>query len=348
MPGRVVSAPSCRCAGEPGTVPGEQEGRALWEMLPLPALLRCQGCRQQGLREGGIRSIKIDPVTLSAAGSSFEACLQCGHSPRTRFHLLPDTHRPSPGQQPPGTGEWSEGPDSPVRRSAPIAAGLEAALRYAGTTARCWGPAPWRGEPDGQPGQRGQECGKTTTNKPTPPVTEKEGGEQSFAARRHPGAGRARGRVVLERAAAPAATCPEWPQLPFPGHRVAVTGALGTAAPHHPCLKLHLLLAAELRDFNLLITLCRGGAGRAQEECLEVSSAQRGWSPSCPHPDIPTVSFGGTSSSPACHILPGWDWNKNRSRTWDQGAGPQPGAESRPGRAGEGLLGLELPRHMRL
>lgn len=48
---------------------------------------------------------------------------------------------------------------------------------------------------------------------------------------------------------------PRWPQLPFPRQHTAVTGASSTTAPQHPRLKLHLLLAAELRDFNLLIML---------------------------------------------------------------------------------------------
>lgn len=68
-------------------------------------------------------------------------------------------------------------------------------------------------------------------------------------------ASHAHGRVLLEgtlqhqQPPAPVASA-ALPWVPRCCH-----AASGTADPHHPCLKLHLLLAAELRDFNLLITL---------------------------------------------------------------------------------------------
>lgn len=72
--------------------------------------------------------------------------------------------------------------------------------------------------------------------------------------------------------------------------------------------------------------MSRGGAGRAQEECLEVSSARRGGSPSCPHLRVPTMSCLGTPVLPS---LPRLDWDQEqnvgpetRTRTrWAKAAG---------------------------
>lgn len=98
-----------RCQHHPATVPGSQSlssrsrrDRHGGTRFPSQHCCAARAASSRDPAEGRIRSIQTDPVTGGAAGSSFEACLQCGHSPRTRFHLLPGTHRPSRGQQPLG------------------------------------------------------------------------------------------------------------------------------------------------------------------------------------------------------------------------------------------------------
>lgn len=115
----------------------------------------------------------------------------------------------------------------------------------------CSAPGQHRGESRTPAWAVGPGRSKTTTNKPARPVTEKEaGGDQGSL----PGCTEDR-RGFRERGLWHQSHLPRWPRLPFPRRHIAVTGASGTTAPQHPCLKLHLLLAAELRDFNLLITL---------------------------------------------------------------------------------------------
>lgn len=58
--------------------------------------------------------------------------------------------------------------------------------------------------------------------------------------------------------------------------------------------------------------MSRSGAGHAQEECLEVSSARRSRTLSCPHLYIPTMSCSGTLVLPSLPH-PAWDQNQEQN-----------------------------------
>lgn len=88
--------------------------------------------------------------------------------------------------------------------------------------------------------------------------------------------------------------------------------------------------------------MSRGGAGHAQEECLEVSSACRSGRPSCPHPHVPTACCSGTPVCPS-PARPATGTG-TRHRIWDWRPGPAIGDPCQnKDQLTKGLLGLKLP-----